>query len=83
VPPVLQFMVERANLDASEAYGSLNMGAGFAVYVPEADAANAVKISERLGINAYHAGRVEEGVKQVVIEPLGIAFGEKSLDLRA
>jgi phosphoribosylformylglycinamidine cyclo-ligase len=83
VPPVLQFMVEQANLDVSEAYGSLNMGAGFAVYVPEADAANAVEISEQLGIKAYHAGRVEEGAKQVVIEPLGIVFEGKSLDLRA
>ncbi|MBN1976461.1 MAG: phosphoribosylformylglycinamidine cyclo-ligase, partial [Anaerolineae bacterium] len=83
VPPALQFMAEQANLDASDAYGSLNMGAGFAVFVPEEDAAKAIEISERLGTEAYHAGTVEEGDKQVVIEPLGIVFEEKSLDLRA
>jgi phosphoribosylformylglycinamidine cyclo-ligase len=83
VPPVLQFMARRANLDASEAYSSLNMGAGFAVFVPEGDAAKTIEVSERLGIEAYKAGRVEKGVKQVVIEPLGITFEGESLDLRA
>jgi phosphoribosylformylglycinamidine cyclo-ligase len=83
VPPVLQFMVEQANLDASDAYGSLNMGAGFAVFVPKEDAANAIEISEQLGIKAYHAGTVEKGIKQVIVEPLGIVFEGTSLELRA
>jgi phosphoribosylformylglycinamidine cyclo-ligase len=83
VPPVLQFMAEQANLDARDAYGSLNMGAGFAVFVPERDAANAVAISEQLGIKAYRAGAVEEGTKQVIIEPLDITFEGESLELRA
>ena len=83
VPPVLQFMTEQANLNAHDAYGSLNMGAGFAVFVPEKDAAKTVEISERLGIKAYHAGTVEEGVKQVIIEPLDITFEGASLELRA
>lgn len=83
VPPVLQFMAEQANLDARDAYGSLNMGAGFAVFVPKEDAANTIAISEQLGIKAYHAGTVEKGVKQVIIEPLDIVFEGTSLDLRA
>jgi phosphoribosylformylglycinamidine cyclo-ligase len=83
IPPVLQFIAERAKLDARDAYGSLNMGAGFAVFVPQEDTARTVEISERLGIKAYRAGTVEEGEKQVVIEPLDITFEGKSLDLRA
>jgi phosphoribosylformylglycinamidine cyclo-ligase len=83
VPPVLQFMAERASLDPRDAYGSLNMGAGFAVFVSGGDAANAIEISEQLGVKAYQAGTVEEGAKQVVIEPLGITFEGESLDLRA
>jgi hypothetical protein len=51
--------------------------------VPEEDAAKTTEVSKQLGVKAYHAGTVEEGVKQVVIEPLGIVFEEKSLDLRA
>jgi len=83
VPPVLQFMAERASLNPRDTYGSLNMGAGFAVFVPEEDAANAIKISDQLGVKAYQAGAVEEGVKQVIIEPLDITFEGQSLDLRA
>jgi phosphoribosylformylglycinamidine cyclo-ligase len=83
VPPVLQFMTEQANLDAKDAYGSLNMGAGFAIFVPKENAAKAIEISEQLGIKAYRAGTVEEGTKQVVIEPLDITFEGESLDLRA
>jgi phosphoribosylformylglycinamidine cyclo-ligase len=83
VPPVLQFMAEQAKLDARDAYGSLNMGAGFAVFVPKEDAAKAIKISERLGIKAYQAGTVEEGTKKIIIEPLDITFEGESLDLRA
>jgi phosphoribosylformylglycinamidine cyclo-ligase len=82
-PPVLQFMAEQANLDARDAYGSLNMGAGFAVFVPAIDAEKTVEISEQNGVKAYKAGTVEEGAKQVIIEPLGITFEGKSLDLRA
>jgi phosphoribosylaminoimidazole (AIR) synthetase len=59
------------------------MGAGFAIFVPKEDAAKAIEISEQLGIKAYQAGTVEKGIKQVVIEPLGITFEGESLDLRA
>ena len=83
VPPVLQFMTEQAGLDPSDSYGSLNMGAGFAVFVPERDAAKTVEISGRLGVKAYGAGTVEAGKKRVIIEPLNIVFEGASLDLRA
>lgn len=82
VPPVLQFMVENAGLELSEAYGTLNMGAGFALFVPEAHAALTIAIAHRYGLKAYHAGRVEEGEKQVVIEPLNIVYEGESLKLR-
>jgi phosphoribosylformylglycinamidine cyclo-ligase len=82
VPPVLQFIVEEANLDAQEAYGSFNMGAGFALFVPEQDAEEAIEISDRNGIRAYKAGTVEEGEKQVIIKPLNVVYEGKSLMLR-
>ena len=82
-PPVLQFIVEQAGLDLRDAFGSLNMGAGFAAFVPERDAEKCVAISRRQGIQAYRAGTVEAGEKRVVIEPLDIVFEGESLDLRA
>ena len=83
VPLVLQFLAEKARLDLREAYGTFNMGAGFAVFVPAHQAEHAVAISERLGVGAYRAGVVEEGPKRVVIEPLDLTYEGESLHLRA
>lgn len=78
VPSVLRFMVQQANLDQKEAYGSLNMGAGFAVYVPEKDSKKTLSISKKMGIKAYAAGVVAKGPKKVIIKPYDIIFkGEK------
>jgi phosphoribosylformylglycinamidine cyclo-ligase len=82
VPTVLQFIAEQAGLDNREAYGSLNMGAGFAVFVSNQDAAKTVAIAEASGVRAFHAGKVEAGEKRVVIEPLSVTFAAQSLNLR-
>ena len=41
-----------------------------------------VEVSESLGISAMVAGRVEEGPKQVIIEPLNVVYGAEELRLR-
>ena len=82
VPPVLQFIQRHAQQDDREAYGTLNMGAGFALFVAAADAERTVQIAQGLGIGARLAGVVEAGGKQVLIEPLGIRFGDDDLQLR-
>ncbi len=85
VPPktaVLDFIQRECQLDDHEAYGTLNMGAGFALYLAADQAERAVEISRGLGIDAWVAGRVEEGPKRVVIEPLGVAFEGDELQLR-
>jgi phosphoribosylformylglycinamidine cyclo-ligase len=82
VPPVLRFVQQHAQLDDREAYGTFNMGAGFALYVAADDAARAVEVSRSFGIEAWVAGTVEAGAKQVVIEPLGVRFGADELQLR-
>jgi len=83
VPPVLQFIVDAGSIELREAYGSLNMGAGFALFVPEAAASDVIQTSEKHGVPALHAGFVEEGPKQVLIDPLGICYAGESLNLRA
>ena len=82
VPPVLQFIQRHARQDDREAYGTLNMGAGFALFVAAADAERTVQIAQGLGVGARVAGAVEAGDKQVLIEPLGIRFGDDDLQLR-
>jgi phosphoribosylformylglycinamidine cyclo-ligase len=83
VPPVLRFIQQHAHHDDREAYGTLNMGAGFALFVDAKDAQRCVEISKAQGIDAIVAGRVEASAKKkLVIEPLGVEFGDDALQLR-
>lgn len=82
VPAVLRHIQQLAALDAEEAYGTFNMGAGFAVFVKFDDAPRVVELARLQGVDAMVAGRIEAGPKQVVLEPLGVRFGADSLALR-
>jgi phosphoribosylformylglycinamidine cyclo-ligase len=82
VPPVLAFIQQQAGHDAAEAYGTLNMGAGFALFVPRADAQRTVDIARAAGVPAWVAGEVQAGAKELWIEPLGVRFSAEDLQLR-
>lgn len=83
VPPVLRFIEKHAAIDAREAYGNLNMGAGFALYLAAAEAARALEIAASVGVRGWIAGTVEAGDKRVLIEPLGLTFAADDLHVRA
>lgn len=83
VPPVLEFIRSQAGIDDREAYGNLNMGAGFALYVAAGDAARCVEAAAASGVPAWHAGTVEQGDRRVIVEPLGLAFSGDELHVRA
>jgi phosphoribosylformylglycinamidine cyclo-ligase len=82
VPPVLRFIQQQARQDDAEAYGTLNMGAGFALFVAAADAERTVQISRAQGVDAWVAGSVAAGPKQLHIEPLGLRWDADALQLR-
>ena len=82
VPPVLAFIQRHARQDDREAYSTLNMGAGFALFVAASDAQRCVDVARAQGVDAWIAGQVEAGDKQLVIEPLGLTFGDDALQLR-
>ena len=82
VPPVLRFIQQQALMSDEDAYGTLNMGAGFALFVAATDAQRTVDAAQQCGVPSLVAGYVEAGAKQVLIEPLGITFGGESLQLR-
>lgn len=82
VPPVLRFMAEQAGHDTAEAYGTFNMGAGFALFVPADDADRAAAVAQACGVDAWVAGQVESGAKRLTIEPVGVVFEGDSLQLR-
>lgn len=81
VPEVLAFIVERANLEAKEAYGTLNMGVGLACYVGQGAGREVVALAEALGYHALVAGRVDEGERSVVLEPIGVTYEAAELEL--
>ena len=83
LPAVLAFIQQQAGLDNFEAYSTLNMGAGFALFMAADHAEQAADIARRLGVPAWVAGRVESGPKRLLIEPLGIEFAADALQLRA
>jgi phosphoribosylformylglycinamidine cyclo-ligase len=82
VPEVLAFLVDKLGIDAREAYGTFNMGAGFAVYCRPDAADQVVAAARDSGLSALVAGRVEQGPKRVVLEPVDVAFSEDDLQLR-
>jgi phosphoribosylformylglycinamidine cyclo-ligase len=85
VPPVdeiFDFIAEQAGNNIEEMYGNYNMGAGYAVYVPASEAAKVEKAAQDCGLQAWTAGVVEAGPKQVIIEPHGITFASDSLEVR-
>lgn len=83
VPPVLAYVQQAAHQTDADAYGTFNMGAGFALFVDAKDAEKTVKASQSVGIEAWIAGQVETGPKSVVIEPIGVTFTDADMHLRA
>ncbi len=81
VPPVLAFLAAQAELDAAAAHSTLNMGAGFAVYCRPGSGARVVATAQELGLGALLAGAVEEGPRQVILEPVGVTFAGEQLAL--
>lgn len=82
VPEVLAFMVEKLGMDDADAYGTFNMGAGFAVYCRPGAADDVAGAAEECGHVALAAGIVEEGPRRVVIDPLGVTYTSEALSLR-
>lgn len=79
---LFEFIQKQSKLSDEDMYGTFNMGAGFAVILPEAESVRARKIISDSGFEAIIAGHVESGEKQVIIKPLNITFKSESLNLR-
>jgi phosphoribosylformylglycinamidine cyclo-ligase len=83
VPEVLEFLVAEARLDPHAAYSTFNMGSGYALYCRAGDGPAIVGTADELGLQALLAGRVEEGPRSVVVEPVGITYESDELELSA
>jgi phosphoribosylformylglycinamidine cyclo-ligase len=83
VPKVLEFLQHELPLHPREAYGSLNMGAGLALFVAAEDVGATLRAAHGAGIGAWMSGAVEAGPRRVVIDALGIQYESDDLKLRA
>ena len=83
VPEVLGFLVDEAGLDSHAAYSTFNMGCGYALYCAPGEGDRIVALAEGLGMTALVAGAVEQGPRQVILEPVGVRFSGDELELSA
>jgi phosphoribosylformylglycinamidine cyclo-ligase len=83
VPAVLSFLASEGGLDDHAAYSTFNMGAGFAVYCAPGAGDSIVSLAGKIGLRAIVAGHVEEGPRQVLLEPVGVRFAGSELELSA
>jgi phosphoribosylformylglycinamidine cyclo-ligase len=81
VPEVLEFLVEQTGMDSADAYSTLNMGCGFAVYCAAGTGPTVVDMAGQLGLSAEVAGRVEAGPRRVILAPVDVVFEGEALDL--
>lgn len=81
--PVFNFIMERGPVSKREMYGTYNMGAGFALYVPEGAAEATVILAEEKGVSSMAVGYIESAKeRRVVISPEGIEFEASTLQVR-
>jgi phosphoribosylformylglycinamidine cyclo-ligase len=82
VPPGLRYLQQLASLSDEEAYGTFNMGAGYALFVAEKDVTAAQELATKLGQPLLRAGHLEQGTRRVLIRPLGIEYQGSALQIR-
>lgn len=83
IPEEFSLIQQISGNDDQEMYGNFNMGAGFALFIPEKDIDLARQISmQKHKLTALKAGCVEEGEKQVIIKPKNIIYKGRQLGVR-
>lgn len=81
--PIFDFIQQQSGNDDEEMYGNFNMGAGFAIFLPEIDVEKAIEISRaNYDMDAIRAGVVVEGPKRVIIQSKNLTFSEETLEVR-
>jgi phosphoribosylformylglycinamidine cyclo-ligase len=82
VPPLFEFIQKYSGNDDAEMYGNFNMGAGFALFIPEKFVKKVQQITKKHHLKSWNAGHVEQGKKQIIVRPRNITFSEKELGVR-
>jgi phosphoribosylformylglycinamidine cyclo-ligase len=76
-------MQKHGPIDDREAYGNFNMGAGFALFVPQKDVDKVNQIGIGQPFRMLEAGYVEKSDdKKVVIQPKNLVYEGETLSIR-
>jgi phosphoribosylformylglycinamidine cyclo-ligase len=81
VPEVLDFLVEQTAMVPADAYSTLNMGCGFAIYCAHGAGEAVVARAADLGLRAHLAGGIEAGSRRVILPEIDVVFEGEALDL--
>ncbi len=80
--PIFDFIQKNGPVSDKEAYGNLNMGAGFALFVPQSEIPK-IPYDSNFKFRRYIAGYVEKSnVKKVVIQPKNLEYRSETLAVR-
>lgn len=82
IPQIFKFIQEKSGNSDYDMYATFNMGAGFAIHLPQNDVEKVQQIAKKNNLKSWHAGTVRKGSKQVVIKPKNITFKGETLNLR-
>lgn len=80
--PIFDFIQKYSGSSDADMYGTFNMGAGFAIYVPKDQVDMAQDVITKNNLKSWNAGIVQNGPKQVIIQPKNITFQAKTLGVR-
>lgn len=81
---IFRCMQQYGPIDDWNAYADLNMGAGFALIVPNSEVEKVIQIAKQVNLRAWEGGFVlKRGQeKKVIIEPLGLTYEADTLQVR-
>lgn len=82
VPAIFPMLTRAAAMSVEGAYGTFNMGGGYALFVGQAQASRALQVAEQAGWKLVRAGVVEKGPRRVVLRPVGVTFEGATLSIR-
>jgi len=82
VPEVLQYLADHLGMPPTEAYSTLNMGAGYVAIVRPGEADETLRVARDTGHDALVAGEVVKGDRALAIPALGIEYRDDDFQLR-
>jgi len=80
--PIFSFIQKHANLSDEEMYSTYNMGMDYALFISKKDTNKTQAIIKKNGFESIDAGYVNQGKRQVIIQPKQLTYSAETLDLR-